>query len=172
MQTFSIAVGDYNGFSFKVNPHNTAIVEFAYTAPYAEPGEIDKETGKAGPTDTRKDHNIIAEFHRNGNLIGETRIPVESANELRRDVYTGRPRRATEAELNSEEEIRLEREQKLEDDKAAADTKARKLSDSRAKRVEKAPEVVVQHTNGHDQQVLNAAPEVQFDHERGVPAGR
>ena len=164
MQTFSVAVGDYAGFSFRVNPTNTAIVEFSFTAPYAEPGEIDTETKKVSPSKEPKDHNIIAEFNRNGGLLGYTRIPVENASELRRDRWTGRPRRATEAELNAEEELRLEREEQLKADKEASDKKAEELKDSRAKRVEKPVEPVVASKD--------AKPEVEFDQERGVPAGR
>ena len=136
MQTFSIAVGDYNGYSFKVNPHNTAIVEFAYSAEWSEPGEVDPKTGEVGKVGKPENYNIIAEFNRNGGLIGEIRIPTEKASELRRDPNTFRPRRATEAELNAEEELRLANEQRLADAKAAEDQRQKELSDSRAKRVE------------------------------------
>lgn len=79
MQTFSIAAGSYEGFDFRVNPVDTSIVEFHFTAPGVDGDTHDGE------------HVVIAQFKRNGGLIGVTRVPVARAPEVVRDSLTGKP---------------------------------------------------------------------------------
>lgn len=79
MQTFSIAVGEYEGFVFRVNPVDTSIVELTY---YADHIDGDLEDGE---------HMVIAQFKRNGGLSAVTRVPVARTHEVVRDSLTGTP---------------------------------------------------------------------------------
>lgn len=79
MQTFSIAAGEYEGFSFRVNPVDSSIVEFVHTGPRIE---SDADDG---------DHTVISQFKRNGTLMSVTRVPVARVHEVVRNSTTGQP---------------------------------------------------------------------------------
>ena len=72
MQTFSIAAGEYEGYSFRVNPVDSSMVEFCH--PNAD-----------GESQT------IAQFKRNGLLVSQTVVPLARTHEVVRDAASGAP---------------------------------------------------------------------------------
>jgi len=86
MQTFSIACGEYEGYSFRVNPVDSSMVEFVHPNPDGESA-------------------TIAQFNRNGSLVGKTVVPAARQHEVVRNASTGTPElpaKAPEAETTDQ----------------------------------------------------------------------